>query len=239
MFARRLVRRRGKVLIAAPAPATMRDDHALIRLLKVMNQLASLIVVDSSPDWHLQHNLVARAARAVRALAVPPSLTLVLRVVPKNESACCVAGSTPSRRPRRGHHRRPRVRPSARTSRAGKPCIRLPPSPALIRILASSINIFLFQCSQSFISRTTFPPAFLIEHAAAVPYSATRSPNCAHSQLLLTTQAPAPRSARLHLISPHTPRFVLRSPDQTMHARPLVRWANHACMVCVTRGERL
>src|SRR5579862_1003286 len=80
MLTRSLMRRRGKVLIAAPAAPTARNHHALVGAREVVHQLARLFVKERCADWHLQHNVFAIAARTVRSLAVPSAVGLVLRI---------------------------------------------------------------------------------------------------------------------------------------------------------------
>ncbi len=71
----------GKVLVAAPAAAALGDHDALVRLLKVVHQLARLRIVERCAHRNLQRDRAAIQPGAVRAHAVLAALRLVLRVI--------------------------------------------------------------------------------------------------------------------------------------------------------------
>src|SRR3974390_3089028 len=83
MLPRSLVRRRRKPRIAAPAAPALRDDHPLVSPREVVYQLARKLVVHNRPHRDLQHHVHALAPGAIRSLAVPAALRLVLRIEPK------------------------------------------------------------------------------------------------------------------------------------------------------------
>src|SRR4029077_14027332 len=66
--------------IAPPATATARNDESLIGLRKFEGLLPGLIVVNDRPDRNLQQHVDALAPGSVRALAMTPTLSLVLRI---------------------------------------------------------------------------------------------------------------------------------------------------------------
>ena len=125
VLARRLVGAGGKVLVAASAASALGDDEALVRLLKIVNQFAGLLVVKRCADRDLQHDRVAvesrsswSPCRARRAAPCAPGYS-------GNGSACCGAARlTMMTSPPRPPSPPGRDRRGARTSRAGKPCSR-------------------------------------------------------------------------------------------------------------------
>src|SRR4051812_19833537 len=80
VLARGLVRRGGKVLIAASAAPAMGDDHTLIGLGEIVDQLAALEVIDHGSDGNFEHDVVPGLATAVGTFAVTSALRVVLRV---------------------------------------------------------------------------------------------------------------------------------------------------------------
>src|SRR6266487_6489108 len=80
-FARRLMRRRRKVLIAAPAAATLRDEQRLALLNQLAEDFPRLGVADfgSRGDW--QEHIVGRFAGHVLSLPVLPAFGPPVRVV--------------------------------------------------------------------------------------------------------------------------------------------------------------
>ncbi len=80
MLGGRLMRRRGEVLVAPPAPAAARDDEPLARLREIVQQLAGVVVVDHGAHRHGNIDGCALAARAIAAFAVPPALGRVFGI---------------------------------------------------------------------------------------------------------------------------------------------------------------
>src|SRR6185369_3497120 len=78
MFPGSLVRRCGKVLVTSTAAAALGNDQPLVRMLEVVHQLASVLVIDKRSDRHLQDDVFALRASAVRTLTVTSALCLVL-----------------------------------------------------------------------------------------------------------------------------------------------------------------
>ena len=92
-FPRSLVNRRGKVLITPAAATTPGNHKTLAGKRKVVHQLARLRVEEARPHRNLQRDRVAVAPGAIRALPMPPTLRLVLRVVPEmDQSIVLLAG---------------------------------------------------------------------------------------------------------------------------------------------------
>src|SRR4051794_40299947 len=81
MLARSLMCRGCKMLIASSATSTFGNNHALIRLLKIVHNLARLCVEQCRADRYLQRDGPPILTRAIRAHAVLASLGLVFRVV--------------------------------------------------------------------------------------------------------------------------------------------------------------
>src|SRR5436853_1414433 len=81
MFARGLVPRLGKVLIAASTAPSMGDQYALARRGEISNRRAALIVKGKRADGHLQDHVLARMAGAVGAFAVASAIGLEFAIV--------------------------------------------------------------------------------------------------------------------------------------------------------------
>ena len=81
VFARGLVPRLGKVLIAASTASTMCDQYALTRGGKIGDGGAALIVKGKRADGHLQDHVLARMAGAVGAFAVASAIGLEFAIV--------------------------------------------------------------------------------------------------------------------------------------------------------------
>ena len=74
MLARRLVRRSGKLSVAASAASAARDHDAFIGARKIVNLLARILVENDGAHRHFQDNPFAIATSFLRALAVPSTL---------------------------------------------------------------------------------------------------------------------------------------------------------------------
>src|SRR4051812_40578654 len=83
MLARSLMGRSREVLVAASAPSTVRDDHTLIRLGEIVNQFATLYVVNTGTNRNFQDDVVACLSGAVGTFAVTPALRVVFRIETK------------------------------------------------------------------------------------------------------------------------------------------------------------
>src|SRR6266705_5233599 len=73
--------RLGKVLIAASAAATMRDQHALSRAGEIGNGCAGLVIEDERADRNLQDHVLTGMAGAVGAFAVAATISLEFAIV--------------------------------------------------------------------------------------------------------------------------------------------------------------
>src|SRR5208283_4630937 len=74
MLARRLVRRSGKLSVAASATSATRNHNAFIGAREIVHHLARIFVVYDRPNRHLQHDPFAVAPGFLRSLAVPSTL---------------------------------------------------------------------------------------------------------------------------------------------------------------------
>src|SRR5438552_17080219 len=81
VFARGLVPRLGKVLIAASTAPSMGDQYALARRGEISNRRTALIVKGKRADGHLQDHVLARMAGAVGAFAVASAIGLEFAIV--------------------------------------------------------------------------------------------------------------------------------------------------------------
>src|SRR5437667_4571242 len=81
MFARGLVPRLGKMLIAASTAPPMGDQYALAGRSKIGDGGAALIVKGKRADGHLQDHVLARMAGAVGAFAVASAIGLEFTIV--------------------------------------------------------------------------------------------------------------------------------------------------------------
>src|SRR5438552_1476928 len=81
VFARGLVPRLGKMLIAASTAPSMGDQYALARRGEISNRRTALIVKGKRADGHLQDHVLARMAGAVGAFAVASAIGLEFAIV--------------------------------------------------------------------------------------------------------------------------------------------------------------
>src|SRR5258705_5774596 len=81
MLARRLVPRLGKMLIAAAAVSSVRDQNALSRCGEVGNDLVRVLIVRDGTNRYQQRHIVASLACAVRAFAVTAAIGFEFAVV--------------------------------------------------------------------------------------------------------------------------------------------------------------
>ena len=80
MLARGLVRAGGEVLVAATSAAASGDDDGFIRVGKVVDEFAGLIVVKQCADRDFERGGFAGVSGAVGAEAVTAALRLMLGV---------------------------------------------------------------------------------------------------------------------------------------------------------------
>src|SRR6185503_6731035 len=80
-FTRRLVGRRGEVLVAAPPVPALGDEDGLARLEQLGEQLARVSVTQLGARRHGQVDVLGRLAAHVLALAVRPALRLPQGVI--------------------------------------------------------------------------------------------------------------------------------------------------------------
>src|SRR5260370_33711466 len=90
VFARGLVPGFGKVLIATPSAARMRDEDTLARSGEIGDGLAALVVEDERANGYLQDEVRAGVASAVGACAVTSALGLKFAVVAVAEQGVVV-----------------------------------------------------------------------------------------------------------------------------------------------------
>ena len=90
VFARGLVPGFGKVLIATPSAAPMRDEDTLARSGKIGDGLAGLVVEDERANGYLQDQVRAGVASAVGAFAVTSALGLEFAIVAVSEQGVVV-----------------------------------------------------------------------------------------------------------------------------------------------------
>jgi len=146
VLARSLVGAGGEVLVAASAASAAGDDDGLAGAAEVVDQLAGVVVVEQRADGDFEGGVFAGLARAVGAFAVAAALRFVLGVKRKWTRVLWLSDEdmrmsppwppSPPEGPPRGTNfsRRKAMQP-------------LPPSPALIRIRASSMNMRSVQCT--------------------------------------------------------------------------------------------
>src|ERR1700756_3370822 len=81
MFARRLMPGLGKVLIAAAAVASVRDQNALARYGKIGDGLVRMLIVCDRANRHQQRHIVAGLAGTIRTFAVAAAVSFEFAVV--------------------------------------------------------------------------------------------------------------------------------------------------------------
>src|SRR5208337_3871646 len=125
-----LMGRSGEAGVAATAASAARHNDALVGMREVVHQLACDLVVNDRADRHFQHDAFALASGLVGALAVASALSLVFGIEAEvHQRVVALAGL---------HDDVATASAIAARRKAMQP---LPPSPAFIRILASSTNI--------------------------------------------------------------------------------------------------
>src|ERR1700722_3180023 len=80
VFARRLMHGCGKARVPASATAAARNHETLVRMSKLENLFAGLVVVDDGSDRNFQNNTVTIASSFVRTFAVTSALRRVLGI---------------------------------------------------------------------------------------------------------------------------------------------------------------
>src|SRR6266702_2391723 len=90
VFARSLVPGFGKVLIATPSTAPMRDEDTLAGSGEIGNGLAALVVEDERANGYVQDEVRAGVASAIGAFAVASALGLKFAVVAVAEQGVVV-----------------------------------------------------------------------------------------------------------------------------------------------------
>src|ERR1700731_1874161 len=83
MLLRGLVCAGGKVLIAPAAASALGNNHALIRVRKILKTLTGFVIVNNGSDGNFEYDAFAVAASAVGAFAVASALAFVFRVEAK------------------------------------------------------------------------------------------------------------------------------------------------------------
>src|SRR5258707_429018 len=81
VFARSLVPRFRKMLIAASSAPTLRDKHALAGRRQVGERFSGLVVENQRADRHLQNHFIAGVPGAIRAFTVAAAVALEFAVV--------------------------------------------------------------------------------------------------------------------------------------------------------------
>src|SRR5579885_1107264 len=80
VLARRLVRWRGEMLVAASTASAFGDHDALVGVRKIVNALAGLGVVEDRAHRNFQNYILAFGSGAVRAFTVASALGFVFRI---------------------------------------------------------------------------------------------------------------------------------------------------------------
>src|ERR1035441_394502 len=80
MLARRLMRGRGELCIAASTAASTSNHHTFVGTRKIVHDLTGIVVIHNRADGHLEHNALAIAPRFLRSFAVTAALRLVFGI---------------------------------------------------------------------------------------------------------------------------------------------------------------
>ena len=75
-----LMRRSGEACITAPTASAFCNDNSVVRTAEVVNNLASILVVDDRPDRNFQDDVFAFGACPVRTLPVASALGFVFGI---------------------------------------------------------------------------------------------------------------------------------------------------------------
>src|SRR5258706_12072874 len=92
MFSGSLVRRGCKVLIAAAAASSFRDQEAVAGLSEIVQQLAGVNIIDHRPNGHWQFDGLTFSSTAIAAFTMPSAFGRVFGI--KTEMQECVVVRT-------------------------------------------------------------------------------------------------------------------------------------------------